>query len=306
MILVDKDKRDKAINRTVMDKGTGQYEVTFIPHSPGTYELHVTIDSEHIKNSPFTLCARPYRDYCQLKKSVNVYDLPSEPHSICASPDGMMYVTCSNQIYKFRNGSRVFTPVSVDFKPYSLGVACKESALYITSDGGRNILKLRNEVLQGQLKIPFGQFVQAESIAIDEEGRIYIADQDRIFIFNSDDTYLTTLYNCGSVIRGIAIDPSGNIHGTVNDGYVAVYSQSAEYLTEYGRGQLTDPWGIAIDEEGYSFVSEYKEGGQLKVFSPEGQLIQSVGNLKYSTGVCIDSDGNIFVTSLTDRKVYQF
>ena len=306
VILVDKDKRDKAINRTVVDKGTGQYGFSFIPPSPGTYELHVTIDSEHIKNSPFTLCARPYRDYRQLNKSVNVYDLPSEPHGICASPDGMMYVTSSNRVYKFRNGSRVITRVSSDFKPYSLGVACKENALYIASDGGKNILKLRNEVLQGQLKKPFGQFVQAESIATDEEGRIYIADQHRISIFNSDDTYSITIYIHRTNIRGIAIDPSGNIHGTVNDGYVAVYSQSKKYLREYGRGQLTDPWGIAIDEEGYSFVSEYKDGGRLKIFSPDGELIHSVGNLKYSAGVCIDNDGNIFVTSLTDRKVYQF
>ena len=306
VILVDKDKKYNAINRTVVDKGTGQYELSFIPPSPGTYELHVTIDSKHIKNSPFTLCARPYRDYRQLKKSVIVYNFPSEPHCICASPDGMMYVTCSNQVYKFRNRSRIVTPVSVDFKPYSLGVACKESALYIASDGGRNILKIRNEVLQGQLKKQFGQFVQAESIAVDEEGRIYIADQHGISIFNSDDTYSTTLYIYGTNIRGIAIDPSGNIHGTVNDGYVAVYSQSEKYLREYGRGQLTDPWGIAIDEEGYSFVSECKYGGRLKIFSPDGELIHSVGNLKYSAGVCIDNDGNIFVTSLTDRKVYQF
>ena len=55
--LVDKAKRDQSINGTVLDKGTGQYELSFTPPSPGTYELHVTINNEHIKKSPFTLYA---------------------------------------------------------------------------------------------------------------------------------------------------------------------------------------------------------------------------------------------------------
>ena len=62
--LVNKDKRDHSINGTVLDKGTGQYELSFTPPSPGTYELHVTINNEHIKNSPFTLYAS---DYGQLR-----------------------------------------------------------------------------------------------------------------------------------------------------------------------------------------------------------------------------------------------
>ena len=58
--LVDKNKSDHSINGTVLDKGTGQYELSLTPPSPGTYEVHVAIDNEHIKNSPFTLYARPY------------------------------------------------------------------------------------------------------------------------------------------------------------------------------------------------------------------------------------------------------
>ena len=53
----DKDKRDHSINGTVQDKGTGQYELSFTPRSPGTYEVHVTIDDEHIEYSPFTFYA---------------------------------------------------------------------------------------------------------------------------------------------------------------------------------------------------------------------------------------------------------
>ena len=67
--LVDKDKRDHSVNGTVLDKGTGQYELSFTPPSPGTYELHVTINNEHIKNSPFTLYAKPPKDHSQMEWS---------------------------------------------------------------------------------------------------------------------------------------------------------------------------------------------------------------------------------------------
>ena len=108
--------------------------------------------------------------------------------------------------------------------------------------------------------------------------------------------------------RGLALDPSGNIHVTCcrNKGYVAVYSQTGGHLRDYCKGQLLYPFGIAVDEEGYSSVSENKYGSHVKIFSPEGKLIHSVGNLEYSSGVCIDNDSNIFVTSQSDWKVYKF
>ena len=303
--LLDKDKRGQIINGTVLDKGAGQYDLYFIPPSSGMYELHVTIDNDHIKNSPFTLCAKPYRDYRQLRESINDYNFLSEPHDICALSNGTMYVTCSNQVYRFWNGTRNIAPVNFPFKQHNWGIACKENVIYIANSGEQTISKRIIKAGQGQVIKQFGHFEQPKGVTVDEEGKIYVADRNCIHIFDSDETKLKTIH-CWTSIGGIAVDPSGNIHGTAYNGYVAVYSQSAEYLREYGRGQLTDPWGIAIDEEGYSFVSEYKDGGQLKIFSPDGELIHSVGNLHYSAGVCIDKDGNIFVTSLADRKVYQF
>ena len=63
---------------------------------------------------------------------------------------------------------------------------------------------------------------------------------------------------------------------------------------------------LAVNRKVYSLVSECIHDGQLKIFSPEGKLIHSVGNLQCSSGVCINNDSNIFVTSETDYKVYKF
>ncbi|KAL5496490.1 hypothetical protein EMCRGX_G012787 [Ephydatia muelleri] len=44
-------------------------------------------------------------------------------------------------------------------------------------------------------------------------------------------------------------------------------------------GDPTRPGGIAIDDEGYSLVSE-QGGNCLSIYDPEGNKIHTVGNLK--------------------------
>ena len=305
--LIDKDKRDHSINGTVLDKGTGQYELSFTPPSPGTYEVHVTINNEHIKNSPFTLYARPYRDYRQLKQFVRAYKTERNPICICTSSDGTMYVTCNIAVYKYKKDGSLIARIGIDegtvkFKQFNWGIAVKGDVLYVVNSGVNEIIKLTTT---GELIGQFGN-LSVQGITMDEEDKIYVTDVNVIHIFNSDETILRTI-KCGTVIKGLALDPSGNIHVTCRDkGYVAVYSQTGKYLRDYGKGQLKSPWDITVDEEGYSLVSEYIHGGQLKIFSPEGKLIHSVGNSQLSAGVCINNDSNIFVTSEIDKKVYKF
>ena len=309
--LIDKDKSDHSINGTVLDKGTGQYELSFTPPSPGTYEVHVTIDNEHIKNSPFTVYARPYRDYRQLKEPVTVFETDKssqKPHCIFVSSDGTIYVSCYTAVYKYKKDGSLIARIGIDegtvkFKPDNWGVAVKGDVLYVANNGVNSIIKLTTT---GKLTGQFGHFNEAWGLSIDKEGKSFVTDVNGVHIFNSDETILRTI-KCGTVVKGLALDPSGNIHVTCrNEGYVAVYSQTGKYLRCYGEGQLKSPYGITVDEEGYSLVSERIHDGQLKIFSPEGKLIHCVGDLQYSAGVCINNDSNIFVTSENDRKVYMF
>ena len=309
--LVDKVKRDHSINGTVLDNGTGQYELSVTPPSPGTYEVHVTIDNEHIKNSPFTLYARPYRDYHQLKEPVAVFKTSrsnQKPHCVCTSSDGTVYVACSTAVYKYNKDGSLIARIGVDegtveFKQFNWGIAVKGNVLYVANSGVNKIVKLNTT---GEFIRQFGEFNQICGFSIDKEGKIFVGDNNSVHIFNSDETILRTI-KCETYVRGLALDHSGNIHVTCHyKDYVAVFSQTGENLRDYGKGQLQNPFGIAVDEEGYSLVSECKYGGQLKIFSPEGKLIHSVGNLQFSSGVCIDNNSNIFVTSEINMKVYKF
>ena len=60
-------------------------------------------------------------------------------------------------------------------------------------------------------------------------------------------------------------------------------------------GDPTRPGGIAIDDEGYSLVSE-QGGNCLSIYDPEGNTIHTVRNLKSPYGTALDpKDGSMFI-----------
>ena len=71
-------------------------------------------------------------------------------------------------------------------------------------------------------------------------------------------------------------------------------------------GDLDDPTGIAIDDEGYSLVSEYS-GHCLSIYDPEGNKILTVGNLKNPYDTALDPrDGSVFIANYGANTVLKY
>ena len=298
----------RSIQGTVVDKGTGHYKLSCTPLSPGKYQLHVTINNKHISNSPFTISVRPYRDYCQLKAPVSTYKVDRHPWDICTSSDGTVYVSCDTSICKYNSNGTLIATIGRDvgtmtFKPDNSSIAVKGDMIYVVSRGEGKIIQLTTN---GKLIKTFGTAKLFSYISVDEEGKVYVTVGRHIDIYTSNGTLMNTI-QCGIVIRGITLDVIGNIYvASYSDDLVVVYSSTGELLRQFGKGKLTNSCGgITVDEEGYCLVSEYTNGGQLKIFNPQDQLIHSVGNLRYGTGVCIDNESNIF-SSFQNNTIYKF
>ena len=71
-----------------------------------------------------------------------------------------------------------------------------------------------------------------------------------------------------------------------------MFSPRGDYITEYGRGQLDATLYIAMNEEGFSFVS----GSTLSIFDPQHKRIFRPEDF-FSTGVALDKHGHIYVAN---------
>ena len=308
VVVVQLVGKDNSVG-TVYDKGNGQYELSFTPPSPGKYQLHVTINNGHISNSPFPMhvFARPYCDYHQLKAPVGIINLDDCPLGICTSSDGTLYVSCYTSIQKYSSNGTLIATIGkqdgIKFQCFNWGIAVKGDMIYVANSSENKIIQLTTA---GKLVNKFGTAGTLSGIAVDKQGKVYVNLNKHINIYTSNGTLIKTI-NCDRHNDGLALDPTGNIHITSRAaGSVAVYSADGKFLQQYGEGILNKPCGITVDENGYCLVSEYRSGGQLKIFDPQGQHVHSVGNFQNSSGVCIDNESHILVTSESDKKVYKF
>jgi uncharacterized protein (TIGR03663 family) len=171
----------------------------------------------------------------------------------------------------------------------------------------------------GPLASGDGQFQEPWGIAIDDEGRVYVADtwNHRIQVFDAAGVFLTKWGSYGqteeaaSVLYGprdIAIDASGRVFVTdTGNKRVMVYDQDGRYLEQWGGGgagpgQFEEPVGIAVDAEGNIYVAD-TWNQRVQVFDPDLAFLrewpveawygESVLNKPY---LAVDPQGRVYVT----------
>lgn len=63
--IVHKDKKNCAVEATIIDNSNGSYSVSYTPEEPGVYSVWVCVKTQHIKGSPFVLTVkRKFRRHC--------------------------------------------------------------------------------------------------------------------------------------------------------------------------------------------------------------------------------------------------
>lgn len=188
------------------------------------------------------------------------------------------------------------------------------------SNGGESLLQGDADVLLtfGAEGTGHGYFSDPRHIAVDGEGRIYVAD-----------------YTTGRIQ---AFDGSGgflrqwNVEGVNDEAYISSMDASQDgivYVTETGRilvydGASGEPLGRLTDIEGFSdlFVTEdgdvlaamWSCGDRLCRFAPdgtveldiEGAVDEAAGSGELSPLIAADGTGDIFVLGTFTGSVYRF
>jgi len=127
-----------------------------------------------------------------------------------------------------------------------------------------------------------GQLDFPQSLAVDAEGDVYVADggNSRIEKFDSHGTFLTTWGEFGTAageikdpLGGIVVDAAGNVYvSEFSNHRIQKFDSNGIFLTKWGTvgpadGQFVRPYGVAADASGYIYVGD--QGNQrIQKFGP--------------------------------------
>jgi DNA-binding beta-propeller fold protein YncE len=168
-----------------------------------------------------------------------------------------------------------------------------------------------------------GQLMWPAAIAIDAEGKVYIADEalQRISIFDAKGRFLAKWGVKGSGAgafdrpAGLAFDQDQ--HLLVVDALnnrIQRYTTDGRLLGQWGRGgggrgEFDLPWGIAVDRAGDVYVADWRND-RIQKFDAQGTFLASYGTsgrgdgeFSRPAGVAVDAEGNIYIADWGNERV---
>ena len=306
----------------VEDHGDGTYTITLTPQTAGPHQLLITMDGQHVQNSPCDLdVGTKYSTLCNQEQ---VIKCSGGPHGIAIHDSGDIYVACWSDdcIRVFDQAGQqkrtIGSSGSGDGQFYlPWGLFIKGDVMYVADHLNHRIQKLTTggQFLQqfGQRGSGQGQFQYPVSVIVDQRDRLIVSDEgnDRVVILDQAGTWLLTIN--GNVPGshgfqypyGVALDSQGNIHVAALCSYtIKVFTPEGTYVRSYG--DVKGPTGIVIDEEGYSLVTECS-GDCHFIFDSQGHKVHTVGNLNGPRGVMLDpKSGSVYVTNTGANTVLKY
>ena len=319
------------VHGEVEDHGDGTYTTTLIPQTAGPHQLLITLNGQHVQNSPHDLYVLAVHDDnkydCKTLGNIQqVIKCPVAPCSVAIHGRDFYVATATGCIYVFDTNGHPLKAVGTrelkngllydDNIAFGIGMSklskstlgscerdghqfvslyIKENQLYVANKNKNCIRRLTME----------GNFIDefsangATGCLIDKCYRIFVSNcsGNKINVFSHKGDQIFTIDgnatgDCSfQSPYGLAFDPLENIH------VAAFGSNTIKVFTKEGvyirkYGDLKGPRGIAIDSDGCSFVTEY-EGNCISIFDPQGNQVHTVGgSLHNPFGLALDSTNN--------------
>ena len=314
-------------NHKVKEANVGQYEISYQATSLGKHQLHIKVEEEHIKGSPFTvnvvkiISGLKYPWGVAVNKKGEILVAETDGHCITIfSPTG-------EKLGSF--GSEGSGPGQFN-EPYGVAVDDDGNILvadvvnhriqkftsdnkYITSVGSWG-----NNPLQFNLPASVTISPITKKIAISEW------ENYRVQILNPDLTFHSSIGSKGSgngqfdQPYDAAFDSAGNMYVTdASNNCIQVFNSEGQFLRQFGNkgkgdGELDYPTGISIDSDDTVYVIE-NDNHRVSVFTHEGKFLTSFGSegdgpeqFNFPYGITVDKQGTIYVTDFSNNRIQIF
>ena len=276
-------------------EGQNRYEISYQPTIKGGHQLHISIQGQPIRGSPFRPAVTS--SIMNLRAPIHTIAGAKDPYGIIVNHKGEIVVSM------YSGHISTYTPCgkkiqSIDLKGLKLfGLTLDREGNIIVGENTNNFIRKYSP--EGQLLASVGtggtgplQFNEPRDIAINtRNNKVYVADCEnhRIQVLNSDLTFSSTFgkygkdkgqFNCPS---GITFDSAGNVYATdYSNSRIQVFTAEGKFLRMFGkwgkgRGELSCPDGIALDPSSkHVYISE-GSNRRISVFTCEGQFVTSFG-----------------------------
>ena len=317
-------------------KGQSQYEINYQPTIKGRHQLHVKVEGQHIKGSPFTVAVTLPVE--KLGSPIRTIDEVDRPFSVAVNQRGEVVVT---EVGK--HCVSVFSPSGEKLRSFGKFGSHNEqfnqpSAL--AEDGDGNILVVDGDNHHVKKFSADGQFLTAvgsfgsgpqqysfpRGITVNKtNNKIYVVDRNnnRIQVLNSDLTFSSTFGRNGNYMGqfewplDVACDSSGNVYVTdMGNHRIQVFTAEGKFLRGFGcpgegKGELKNPRGVAIDPNDLVYVCDMNY--RVSVFTCVGQFVTSFGKKGAGKGefheptrLAVDSCGVVYVSENNNSRVQLF
>ena len=301
---------------SVERRGLSQYEISYQPTIKGRHQLHIKVEGQHIRGSPFSVAVTAPVE--KLGPPILTIGGVKKPWGVAITPKGEVVISEYNG-----HCVSVFSPGGEklrSFGAYGSGQGQFNCPTKVAVDGEGNILvadqgnhRIQKFTLKGQFVAAVGkegkqvlQFSLPRGIAFNASNdKVYVMDS-LCQVLNSDLTFFSTFGNPGigkeqfANPRGIACDSTRKVYvaNSCSD-CIQVFRAEGVFLKMFGRrgqsaGELDFPVGVAIDSNDMVYVSELSNQ-RVSVFTSEGQFMTSFGEFQEPYGLAVDTSGVVYV-----------
>jgi uncharacterized protein (TIGR03663 family) len=210
----------------------------------------------------------------------------------------------------------------------SIFVADTGNSRVVRFDSSGNVLTTwGSRSPDGQLPAAPGTFIEPWGIAVDSQGKVYVADtwNHRIQKFDAAGKFEQEWGSLGEPgqgssylwgPRGIAIGTDNRVYVTdTGNKRVVVFDSRGNFLQEFGKGEgerLDEPVGIAIGDDGLVYVAD-TWNLRVAVFSAEGKLTNSWpvegwtgDSLDNKPYIAVDAQDRVYITDPERYRVIVF
>ncbi len=330
------EKTHATVRGSLEKRGQSQYEISYQPAIRGRHQLHIKMEDQHIRGSPFPVV---------VKLPVEKIGTPILTIGGVKGPTGITFNQRGEVVVAEGNGHcvSIFSPRGEKIRSFGTRGSSQgqfKEPCGIAVDGEGNILvadRNKNRIVkftaEGQFLTSVGtegngrlQFHYPRGLTFNAtNGKVYVVDTNnhRVQVLNSDLTFSSSFGKKGNGKgqfddpQDIACDRTGKVYvaDKFND-CIQVFTAEGQFLRMFGRhgdgrGGLYRPFCIAIDTSDRVYVGGCNN--HISVFTSEGQFLTlfgqggaGPGEFRYPHGLAVDANGVVYVCDTNNKRIQLF